>query len=286
MAQIKHNKYKNTGILFELLVRKITADTMSNQDSKAVNLIKKFFVNSELAKENKIYQIVSKSHNISEIKAETIISTILEINKTLDRNQLAKEKYNLIKEIKNNFDLDDFFKAKISNYKLLSSTYTLLEANISPIKNLETIINSKLNIIENITLPSAPTELSSMITEFQDLDKGTRALVYKLMLEKFNTKFDNLSSEQKKVLKEYIINITDTTKLKSFVNTSFTSLKESLLKILPKIEDTTIKIKVNETINLITPILQSKHLKDEYIISLLQYQELHDELNTIHNGKK
>ena len=286
MAQIKHNKYKNTGILFELLVRKITADTMSNHDSKAVNLIKKFFVNSELAKENKIYQTISKAHNISESKAETIISTLLEINKTLDKNQLAKEKYNLIKEIKNNFDLDDFFKAKISNYKLLSSTYTLLEANTSPVKNLEIIISSKLNIIENVTLPINSTELSPMINEFQDLDKGTRALVYKLMLEKFNTRFDNLSSEQKKVLKEYIINITDTTKLKSFVDASFTTLKENLLKVLSKIEDATIKIKVNEAINLINPVLKSKNLKDEHIVSLLQYQELHSELKKIHNGEK
>ncbi len=286
MAQIKHNKYKNTGILFELLVRKITSDTMSNHDSKAINLIKKFFVNSELAKENKIYQTLSKAHNLSEAKAETIISTILEINKTLDKNKLAKEKYNLIKEIKNNFDLDDFFKAKLSNYKLLSSTYTLLEANTSPVKNLETIINSKLNIIENITLPDIQTELSPMITEFQDLDKGTRALVYKLMLEKFNTKFNNLSNEQKKVLKEYIVNIMDTTKLKSFVDISFASLKESLLKVLPKIEDAIVKIKVNEAINLINPVLESKKLKDEHIISLLQYQELHSELKKIHNGEK
>ena len=285
MAQIKHNKFRNTGILFELLIRKITADTISNQDSKAINLIKKFFVNSELAKENKIYQTISKAHNLSEAKAETIISSVLEINKTLDKNKLAKEKYNLIKEIKNNFDLDDFFKAKLPNYKLLSSIYTLLEANSSPVKNLEIIINSKLNIMENITVSSLSNELSPMVMEFQNLDKETRALVYKIMLEKFNTKFDNLSSEQKKVLKEYIINITDTTKLKSFIDSSFTKLKVSLIESLNKIEDPIVKIKINEVINLINPILRSKKLKDEHVVSLLQYQELHSELNKIQNEK-
>jgi len=285
MAQIKHNKFRNTGILFELLIRKITADTISNQDSKAINLIKKFFVNSELAKENKIYQTISKAHNLSEAKAETIISSVLEINKTLDKNKLAKEKYNLIKEIKNNFDLDDFFKAKLPNYKLLSSIYTLLEANSSPVKNLEIIINSKLNIMENITVSSLSNELSPMVREFQNLDKGTRALVYKIMLEKFNTKFDNLSSEQKKVLKEYIINITNTTKLKSFIDSSFTKLKVSLIESLNKIEDPVVKIKINEVINLINPILRSKKLKDEHVVSLLQYQELHSELNKIQNEK-
>ena len=286
MAQIKHNKYRNTGILFELLVRKITADTMSNQDSKAVTLIKKHFVNTELAKENKIYQMISKSHNLSPVKAETTLSTILEINKSLDQTKLSKEKYNLIKEIKSVFDIEDFFKAKISNYKLLSSTYTLLEANASPLKNFETIINSKLNIIEHISLQDLTLNETPQSDEYTQMDKGTRALVYKIMLEKFNDRFDTLSNDQKDVLKEYINNISNTTNLKKYVDTKFTSLKESLLKLLPTIEDATIKIKVNETINLINPILESKVIKDDNIVALLQYQELHSELTKIHNANR
>jgi hypothetical protein len=286
MANIKHNKYKNTGILFELLVRKITADTMSNQDSKAVSLIKKYFVNTEIAKENKLYQSLSKTQNISEAKAESIISTILEINKSLNQVKLAKEKYNLIKEIKSNFDIDDFFKAKINNYKLLSSTYTLLEANLFPSHHIDTILTSKMNILEHIAQSQLVKEIQPAISEFETLDKGTRALVYKIMLEKFNTKFETLSDEQKDVLKEYINNISNTTNLKKYVDIKFTSLKESLLKLLPKIEDTTIKIKVNETINLINPILESKTIKDDNIVALLQYQELHNELKKIHNGKE
>lgn len=286
MANIKHNKYKNTGILFELLVRKITADTMTSQDSKAVSLIKKYFVNTELSKENKLYQSLSKTQNISEAKAESIISTILEINKSLNQVKLAKEKYNLIKEIKSNFDIDDFFKAKISNYKLLSSTYTLLEANLFPSHHIDTILTSKMNILEHIAQSQLIKEIQPTVSEFELLDKGTRALVYKIMLEKFNTKFEILSNDQKDVLKEYINNITNTTNLKKYIDVKFTSLKESLLKMLPKIEDATIKIKVNETINLINPILESKIIKDDNIIALLQYQELHNELKKIHNGKR
>lgn len=285
MANIKHNKYKNTGILFELLVRKITADTMSNQDSKAVSLIKKYFVNTELSKENKLYQSLSKTQNISEAKAESIISTILEINKSLNQVKLAKEKYNLIKEIKSNFDIDDFFKAKINNYKLLSSTYTLLEANLFPSHHIDTILTSKMNILEHIAQSQLIKEIQPTVSEFETLDKGTRALVYKIMLEKFNTRFETLSNDQKDVLKEYINNITNTTNLKKYVDTKFTSLKESLIKFLPKIEDATIKIKINETINLINPILESKTVKDDNIVALLQYQELHNELKKIHNGK-
>jgi len=285
MANIKHNKFRNTGILFELLVRKITADTMSNQDSKAVSLIKKYFINTELSKENKLYQSLSKTQNISEAKAESIISTILEINKSLNQVKLSKEKYNLIKEIKSNFDIDDFFKAKINNYKLLSSTYTLLEANLFPSHHIDTILTSKMNILEHIAQSQLIKEIQPTVSEFETLDKGTRALVYKIMLEKFNTKFETLSNEQKDVLKEYINNISNTTNLKKYVDSKFTSLKESLIKFLPKIEDATIKIKVNETINLINPILESKTIKDDDIVALLQYQELHNELKKIHNGK-
>jgi hypothetical protein len=281
MGLIKHNKFRNTGILFELLVRQITADTMSQKDSKAISLIKKFFVNTELAKENKLYQSISKAHNLSEAKAESIISTILEVNKTLDREKLSKEKYNLIKEIKNNFNLDDFFKAKISNYKLLSSTYTLLEANLSPLSNLEVVINSKLNILESIT--HSTTEIIPVISEFEQMDKGTRALVYKLMLEKFNTKYNNLSSTQKNILKEYITQAADTTKLRNFINNQFKVLKKSLLESVNKIDDKTIQIKLKETINLINNITSSKTLKDDHVIALLQYQELNEEITKINN---
>jgi hypothetical protein len=126
--KIKHNKYKNTGILFELLVRKITSDTMSNGNSKAATLVKKYFTKSELANENKLYQTINNSTSLSEGKAETVISTVLEMSRKLDRDKLAKEKYNLIKEIKDNFDINDFFQAKIKNYKVLASTYTLFES--------------------------------------------------------------------------------------------------------------------------------------------------------------
>ena len=126
--KIKHNKYKNTGILFELLVRKITADTLSSGNSKAAALVKKYFTKSELANENKLYQTINNSISLSEGKAETILSTVLDQSKKLDGEKLAKEKYNLIREIKENFDMNDFFGAKIKSYKLLASTYVLLES--------------------------------------------------------------------------------------------------------------------------------------------------------------
>ena len=281
--KIKHNKYKNTGILFELLVRKITSDTMSNSNSKAATLVKKYFTKSELANENKLYQTINNSTSLSEGKAETVISTVLELSRKLDRDKLAKEKYNLIKEIKDNFDINDFFQAKIKNYKLLASTYTLFESiNVKGFGNREVIINSKVNILEYITSsPDTKISLTPLVEELMGLDKGTRALAYKIMLEKYNTKFDGLNAEQKEILKEYIHSATDAPKLKEFLNSKFTKISESLKKNVSKVTDPALQIKIKEVINLIDPIIENKKFRDDHMVALLQYVELSQEIELV-----
>ena len=84
---IKHSKFKNTGILFEVLVRKITADTLSGIDSAAINILKKHFVNTELGKEFKLYEAVFKSKNINDSKANVILNTVVESSKKLNRTR-------------------------------------------------------------------------------------------------------------------------------------------------------------------------------------------------------
>ncbi len=281
--KIKHNKYKNTGILFELLVRKITADTLSSGNSKAATLVKKYFTKSELANENKLYQTINQSISLSEGKAESVLSTVLDLSRKLDKEVLSKEKYNLIREIKENFDMNDFFGAKIKNYKLLASTYVLLESHTNKkFANPESIITSKITILEHITSnPDTKMSLSPLVEELMSLDKGTRALTYKIMLEKYNTKFDGLSTEQKEVLKEYINSATDAPKLKEFLNSKFKSISITLKENVDKIEEPALKIKIQEVINLIEPILETRKLKDDHLVALLQYLDLSNEIVTV-----
>ena len=280
--KIKHNKYKNTGVLFELLVRKITSDTMSNSNSKAASLVKKYFTKNELANENKLYQTLNRSISLSEGKAESVLSTILDLSRKLDRDKLSKEKYNLIKEIKNNFDISDFFGAKIKNYKLLASTYILFESvNNTKFGNPESIITSKITILEHITSnPDSKLSLSPLVEELTQMDKGTRSLAYKIMLEKYNTKFDKLTKDQKEVLKEYINSATDAPKLKKFLNNKFTIISKVLNENINKIKNPALKIKIQEVINLINPILKTRKLKDDHLVALLQYLELSKEIET------
>lgn len=283
--KVKHSKFKNTGILFELLVRQITADSMANQNSKALGLIKKFFMNSEMAKENKLYQSLVNSEQLNEQKANVVISTILELSSKIDRTKLNKEKFNLIREIKSSYDFQDFFKAKINNYKTLASIYVLFESYTDKkFKNPETIISSKINILEHLTRSNSSANLSPIVEEFLQQDKASRVLVQKVMLEKFNKKFAKLTDEQKEVLREYIQSVSDSTKLKKFLDEKFKQVRLDLLGLQKSIDEPVTKIKVQEVITLINPILESKKIKDEQVSALLQYQELVNELKKVNNA--
>jgi hypothetical protein len=283
--KVKHSKFKNTGILFELLVRQITADSMTNQNSKALGLIKKYFISSEMAKENKLYQSLVNSEQLTEQKANVVISTVLEMSTKIDRVKLNKEKFNLIKEVKNSYDFQDFFKAKINNYKTLASIYVLFESYTDKkFKNPETIILSKISILEHLTRSKTSANLSPIVEEFLQQDKASRVLVQKVMLEKFNKKFAKLTDEQKEVLREYIQSVSDSTKLKKFLDEKFKQVRLDLLGLQKTIDEPVTKIKVQEVITLINPILESKKIKDEQVSALLQYQELVNELKRVNNA--
>ena len=280
--KVKHSKFKNTGILFELLVRQITADSMVDQNSKALGLIKKFFMSSELAKENKLYQSLVNSEQLNEQKANVVISTILDQSSKINRVKLNKEKFNLIKEIKSTYDMNDFFKAKINNYKTLASIYVLFESYTDrKFKNPETIISSKISILEHLTKSKVSTNLSPLVEEFLQQDRPTQILVQKVMLENFNKKFSNFTDEQKEVLREYIQSVSDSTNLKKFLDKKFKEVRLELLEQLKTITEPVTKIKVQEVITLIKPILESKKIKDEQVSALLQYQELVNELKKV-----
>ena len=245
--KIKHNKYKNTGILFELLVRQITSDTVSGKNSPAINLVRKYFSKTELAKEHKLYQTLVDSKVISEVKAESLINATLELSTRLNRTNLRKDKYNLIKEIKTYYDIEEFFKAKINNYTQLAAVYNILEAkNATEFISPDQVIENKNTLLEHIIrkeVVKVETK-DQVLEEYATMDNSTKLLVYKLLLEKFNEKYVSLSSKQKLVLKEYINNISNTVKLRDFVNENFDSLRKELTKLNESVTDKTTQIKI------------------------------------------
>ena len=281
MASFKHSKYRNSGILFELLVRQTTADLIANRDSKAVKILKKYFTNTELGKEYALYNNVITSPKLSESKAEMLISTIVEQYKKLNKETIQKLKYNLIKEIKQSYDIDEFFKAKVDNYKTLAAIYNTLESQNTKDVDVRQVFLNKVVVLEHVTkskLDNMPAS-KSIMEELMQEDKEIRLLTYKILVEKFNEKYDGLSARQKDVLKHYIVSISDTTKLNQYVNTQLTEVKSEIQTISKKVTDPVVKIKLDEVVKLIQPVTK---IKDETIAGLLQYIDLIDELNTVH----
>lgn len=277
---IKHSKYRNTGILFELLVRQTTSDLLNNQDSKAVKILKKYFTNTELGKEYSLYSAFSTSPKLSEAKAEMLISTLLEQYKKLDFEKINKLKYNLIKEIKNEYDLDNFFKAKIDNYKPYASIYTIFESQNSKTSDTKQLIINKINLLEHLTKQDLSDSKApkSLVEDFMKEDKEIRLLAYKLMVEKFNTKYQNMSDRQRGVLKEYITNISDTKNLKTYLNEQLEQIKTELTELKEFTQDQVVKIKLDEVLKFVSPIKENQSIKDETITGILQYFDLIDEL--------
>ena len=278
---VKHSKYKNTGILFELLTRQLTSDTIAGNNPKSLSFLKKHFNSkTELLKEYKIYHTLATKKYNKEIQATMLIEELIKAHEKLNKSQLRREKYNLIKEIKDNYDVNNFFKAKITDYKIMASIFNLLEnRKATPLS----IVNSKVTLLEHITeKPTDKTKKNTVLENFSKEDKDTRLLTYKVLLEKFNDKYSDLQDNQKTLLKEYVNSVTNSPALKSYINQEIKEVKKDLTIYSKKVEDKAIAIKLNETKTMIKPLDKKSFVHDDNVINLLNYYELVNELKTIH----
>jgi hypothetical protein len=282
--QINHSKYKNTGILFELLIRQITNDTLDSKDSQATNILKKYFVKTELGREYKLYETLLKKTSLTETKANIITNTLLDSSKSLNRGVIKRQKYNLIKEIQNHYDLNEFFNHKLPNYKVHAAFYTLLETfNSTNQVDPEQIINNKVTILEHLTAAQIKSTKikDEVMSEFEKSDKDVRFIAYKMLLESFNVKYDTLHTNQKTILKEYITSVDNTSRLKEFYTNKINEIKTELADLNKKTKNKVTKIKINEIISIIAPPLKNAKITDNDLVDLLQYYDLINELETV-----
>lgn len=278
MIKIKHSKYKNTGILFELLVRQITSDTLNNKNSPAKEILQKYFVKTELGREYKLYELLNKKSNLTEVKANILLDSILNSYSTLNKNVLKRQKYNLIKEIKNHYDLDNFFKHKLPNYKTQAALYTLMEIKSSKHSHLEQEVSNKVTLMEHLVSSKEVNKKENIFEEFKSLDKDTRILTFKVLLEKFNEKYNDLSPSKKSILEAIITSADNTSHLKNTYNDNIDFIKKSLNKSLPTISDKATKIKIQELSKFLNYKKSSSPIKDNDLINLLQYHDLLEEI--------
>jgi len=275
---IKHSKFKNTGLLFELLVRQITSDTLEGKNSIAISILKKYFVNTELGKEYKLYEQLGAYKNLTEVKAEMVINTLVETSTKLKRTEIRKQKYNLVREIKESYNVENFFRAKVTNYKVFAALNNLIENQSSEKVAPETVINNKITLFEHLTKVSVVVQSDELLEEYKGYSKDLRILTYKMLLEKFNEKYDHLTPQQKEVLREVVTAVDNTDKLKEYYNSKITEVQSLLSKKTSVLKDEVLKIKITEVLKYVQPLGKTEKVTNDCIINLLQYYELLNEL--------
>lgn len=285
MKKIKHSKFKNTGILFELLVRQITLEVLNgDKTEKARKIVSTFFgKNTELSKEIRLYELLTKERYSSENRAEKFIDTVTEAYTKLNHTKLVREKYNLIKEIKNNFDLDKFLTSPINNYKVLASAYKVFESKLVESYDIKDIFNSKTTLIENITSKKVETKAEpkdKLVETYKAQEKDLRLLTYKILVETFNKKYTNLDDSQKSLLREYINNVSNTTKFNEYVATEIPKIVKELKAVDKKITDKVTKIKLAETVSVLQKMKIGKVISDNQVSALMMSYELIKELKS------
>ena len=283
MKKIKHSKFKNTGILFELLVRQITLEVLNGDTTeKAKKIVQEFFKQgTELNKELRLYDLLVQERYNTESRAEKFIDTVNEAHTKIDVSKLRKEKFNLVKKINESFEVENFLSSPISNYKVLASIYKIFESKYQENYDIKDVFNSKITLIENITSKPATQkreEKKQIVEEYRKQDQDIRLLTYKILVETFNKKYSNLNTEQKSLLREYINNVNNTSKFKDYVNTQIPSIVAEMKSISTKIGDKVTTIKLNETISLLENTKISKVVSDKHVSSLMMSYELIKEL--------
>ena len=284
----KHNKIKNTGILFELLTRQVTVDVLNNENnSSAIKILKEFFnTNTELGKENELYKILleKKYKNINH--ADMLIEAVIKNRRKLSNRRLNNEKYNLIKTIKECYNMKDFFNSRINNYKVLASIFNIFETESSrkvfgPV--IET--DSKVVVMESVikTNPSINTS-NNNDNSYKSQEEDIRLLTYQLLVDKFNKKYSTLNESQRNLLREYINNLSNTNSLREFIDAEVIKIKKILKSHLNKVNDKITKIKLTEAINHTDTATAGKFVKDNNVVSLMRYYELIKELDNVHKN--
>ena len=283
--KIKHSKFKNTGLIFELLVKQIASDTLSNKESQAIKILRKYYSgNTSLVKEFKLYEFITKNQNVNQNRAEAILSTITEVSRKLNQTLLKKKKYELISEIKKHYNVDEFFGIQVPNYKALAALYCLLEAqNSNQLVNPKFLVDNKTTLLEHLTSASQTEKqvTDSLVEEYSKYDKDLKLLTFKILLEKFNDNYKDLLPEQKNILKEFITSVDSTPKLKNLVNKELNKIEEEVAKLSKKVKDPVISIKLNEVAKSIKSIGKKEKVSDIHLVNIMQYYDLVNELKSL-----
>ena len=283
MHKSKHSKFKNTGILFELLTRQVTADILAGKnDSKAKDILFKYFKeNTQLGKEWQLYNFLVNEQFLDEVKADRALCVVLKAKEKINTKKLIQEKYELIKEIKDAYPIDKFLRSGIKNYKVYASIYKIFESHVGNTTfRAEEVFQAKNCLLESLVSVKRSVENreDDLIEYYRKESEEVRLLAYKFLVENLNKKYSSLNADQKEILKEYINGISNVSSISNFIIQEKNKVKNQILSLVEKIDSQVIKIKINEVLNQLSKINTNKGVKDNHVMVLLLSHELIKEI--------
>lgn len=283
---IKHNKLKNSGILFELLIRKVAADSLSGKTvSEALSILNKHFaVSSTLGKELQLYRsFIENTKVLSESRGLEFITLIVNQHKKLNEKTLLEEKYNLIKDIKKSYDLKEFLSPKIPQYKLYASIFKMFESErcSDSVTNVQDIVESKFTLLEHLVTPPKTKVSNTKISQTLSVEpEEIRVLTYNILVEKFNNKYNSLNSSQKSFIKEYIGSLSNQKKFTDTVRARAKLLEERLITESSRL-DKVMQIKVSQVALEVGKIVNKESIKESDLTKLMIGYSIEDELRNV-----
>jgi len=282
MTKIKHNKIKNTEFLFECLSRQVTSDILNDvKNSPALKIIKEHFKKgSVLNTELELYKALSSKSVSEPKKLDFLVESVGKVRKKLSNRDLRSSKYNVVKAIKEHYDVNQIFKTRIKDYKTVASIYKFFESlttNVQPIE--ETDI--RFNMMENLSKNSVSNKKDNKFENFSKQDSDIRLLAYKMLVDKFNSKYSKLSESQRNLLKQYINNISNTNSFKDYIISEVKKIQDEIKKVLPKIDDNVVKIKLKEAIKISENYKKGQVVKDNQVVGMMRFYKLIDEIRNV-----
>jgi len=284
----KHNKLKNTGILFELLTRQITNDVMERKDfSVAEKLLREHFSSkSELGKELILYRAFFNSTQLSEAKSFEFINIIAEQRKKINEKMLNMQKYLFIKELKEHYNLKEFLSVRLPSYKIYASIYKMFDSAVNEnteVEDVEDLVTSRFTIVEHLSGQSQlqPAKRETAIMEMvRGQDEDLRLLSYSILLKSFNERYTNLTDKQKALLREYIYNVSNMNTIRQYVTTEATAVMNEIKTLTHRVKNKVTAIKLHEVVSQLQKMQTVNLVRENHITAMLIAYQIVQELKS------
>ena len=246
--------------MFELLIRQITADILDSNEFGANKLVKKYFgEDTDLGKEQRLYQVLLEETTNTEGSAYKLVDAVVSEHKKLDKKVLSRLRYELVKEMKDVYPIDDFFRSKIRNYKTYASIYKLFEGSKTDVFcDPREIVESKNTIVNGLCKDKVVGQDLGQLENYAQHNEDLRLISYKLLVDRFNEKYSELNEDQRLLLKNYINNISNTNSLREYINEQLPVIKTKIEKLSENIDDDVVKIKLKEVTSQLNKVREGR----------------------------